>query len=151
MSGTIDDEQLVQAYVRDRSVRCPSCDYDLRDLTGSACPECGQGLSLRVALARPNWAAFICGLIGLSMSLGFSSLLLLFAAVIMVVEGPASAMPGTFPALFVGLIVSGALLAVWLARSRTLRRQSGGRRWFLAGCCCSVPILNVVAFLVIVL
>ena len=143
--------QILQAYVRERSVQCPSCDYDLRDLTSSECPECGQELCLRIALATPNWAAFIAGVIGLSMSLGFSALLLLFAVVIMMIEGSATAMPGTIPSLIIGLIVSCVLLGIWLMRSRSLRRHAAAIRWFLAGCCCTVPILNVFTFLVVVL
>ena len=143
--------QLVQAYVRERSVRCPSCDYNLRNLTASECPECGQQLCLRIALATPNWAPFIAGVIGLSMSLGFSALLLLFAVVIMTIEGSATAEAGTFPAFIVGLIASGVRLGIWLVKSRSLRRHSAVRRWFMAGCCCAALIVSVITFLVVVL
>ena len=36
-----------------RNVPCPSCDYNLRDLTGDRCPECGVALSIE-GLLRPT-------------------------------------------------------------------------------------------------
>lgn len=39
---------LVAAYLASRDAPCPGCGYNLRGLTGSACPECGKPLELRL-------------------------------------------------------------------------------------------------------
>ena len=42
----------VVAFVRGRSVPCPRCGYELRDLERAQCPECGEPLILRVGTPR---------------------------------------------------------------------------------------------------
>lgn len=34
---------------------CPRCGYDLKNLTSPKCPECGEGLSLRVGVTTPRF------------------------------------------------------------------------------------------------
>ncbi len=46
-------DELLPAYLRHRDVPCPNCSYNLRDLTGTSCPECGQRLELVVDLGSP--------------------------------------------------------------------------------------------------
>src|SRR5262245_32084681 len=70
--------ELLNRYLADRDVLCPGCGYNLRDLTRDHCPECDQGLALRVGLVESGLAGFIAGLIGLAAGAGFSGLLLLF-------------------------------------------------------------------------
>lgn len=42
----------VVAFVRGRSVPCPRCAYELKDLERAQCPECGEPLILRVGTPR---------------------------------------------------------------------------------------------------
>ena len=69
------DAQLIE-FVRDRDVACPSCDYNLRGLTQSRCPECGEQVGLTVALVDPYataWivlAVMICGSAGMGLIFG---------------------------------------------------------------------------------
>ena len=39
---------LLLEFLRRRTIRCPKCDYNLRDLTRPVCPECGEELTLTV-------------------------------------------------------------------------------------------------------
>ncbi len=45
-------EEEVVAFVRGRSVPCPRCAYELKDLERAQCPECGEPLILRVGTPR---------------------------------------------------------------------------------------------------
>lgn len=111
---------------------CPSCGYSLRALTGDRCPECNQGLVLRVGLAEPRLGAFIAGLVGVGMGLGFSGLLTAYFVYWAVVRSR-MVPPGPFlgPVL-VGAVVGAVLLAVWLKSRRALARREAGTRWILA-------------------
>ena len=60
----------LRAFLAGRDVECPGCGYNLRDLGGSRCPECGDELVLRVGLAEPRQGALIAGLIGLAAGAG---------------------------------------------------------------------------------
>jgi hypothetical protein len=66
---------ILQQYLEERDVPCPSCGYNLHALRGSECPECGERLVLRVALAEPDLGMFLAALIGLALGVGFSGLL----------------------------------------------------------------------------
>src|SRR5688572_11435830 len=46
------ETDLLLTYVRDRDVRCPRCEYNLRNLTQPVCPECREQLVLKVGLQR---------------------------------------------------------------------------------------------------
>jgi NADH:ubiquinone oxidoreductase subunit 3 (subunit A) len=52
-----DPEAEVVAYLVGRSVPCPRCAYDLRDLRSARCPECGEPLVLKIGSqkARFGW------------------------------------------------------------------------------------------------
>ncbi|MCH9058386.1 MAG: hypothetical protein IIB55_07145 [Planctomycetes bacterium] len=66
-------DALLRAYLGGHDEPCPMCEYNLRGLTGTVCPECGEALRLRVSLSEPKMAAYLCGLIGLSVGVGFTS------------------------------------------------------------------------------
>ena len=36
------EASLLQDFLRDRDVTCPRCAYNLRNLVGNRCPECGN-------------------------------------------------------------------------------------------------------------
>ncbi|HYE60546.1 MAG TPA: hypothetical protein VD997_00995 [Phycisphaerales bacterium] len=54
-----DPHAEVIAYLHNRSVPCPRCGYDLRDIQTATCPECGDELVLKIASARPHFAWLI--------------------------------------------------------------------------------------------
>ena len=141
----------LQEFLRDRSEPCPSCDYDLRGLTKSSCPECGQVLELRVALATPNFAPYITGIVAIGMSLGYSFMATGFIS--------AAILPGNlslnatwrrfYISVIATLVISTACLVVWIRLSRWLRRQRPARRWMLAVCCIALPVVDAVLLLLI--
>jgi hypothetical protein len=69
---------FLREYLVDRDVPCPACNYNLRGLQTTACPECAQPLVLRVALAEPHMGRFLAAVIGLAVGFGFQSLLLIY-------------------------------------------------------------------------
>ena len=75
------DQQLLTNYLALREDRCPSCHYNIHKLTTDTCPECGEKLKIQVALKTPKLAAFVVGLIALSISAGFP---LLFACLLII-------------------------------------------------------------------
>ncbi len=47
-----DPEAEVVAFLVSRSVPCPRCAYDLRDIQTAKCPECGEPLVLKIGSPR---------------------------------------------------------------------------------------------------
>lgn len=45
----------VIAFLKDRSVPCPRCTYDLRDNQSASCPECGEPLVLKIGSPRQRF------------------------------------------------------------------------------------------------
>ncbi|MEO0964519.1 MAG: hypothetical protein AAFY08_05315 [Planctomycetota bacterium] len=143
---TRSDRDWLLDYLADRDALCPNCHYNLRGLTGTTCPECGLGLALRVNLVEPRLAAWLVGLIGLTMSLGWSGcFLVLFVGVLLTDGGIHDAHE---PLLFfsVGTLISGGLAALWLRGRPWFRRQSSATRRALAAVCWLLPTLNVCIF-----
>ncbi len=53
--GLRDPEAEVIAFVKGRSVACPRCAYDLRDIQSATCPECGEPLVLKLGSTRARF------------------------------------------------------------------------------------------------
>jgi predicted amidophosphoribosyltransferase len=47
-------DTFLTAFLAGRDQPCPQCQYNLRDLQGTRCPECGEELALRVNIAEPR-------------------------------------------------------------------------------------------------
>ena len=138
---------LLQAFLSGRDVACPACGYNLRDLQGSRCPECGDELHLQVGLVEPRQAAAIAGLIGLAAGAGMSGLLLGYV-LIQVLLHP---MPVSIFDHFVllnagGLVVEGIAVILWLRNWRLIRRLSASRRTALVLGCWGLSLLNLLIF-----
>jgi hypothetical protein len=50
-----DPEAEVVAFLRSRSVPCPRCGYDLRDIQSARCPECAEPLVLKIGSPRAHF------------------------------------------------------------------------------------------------
>jgi hypothetical protein len=140
---------LLEQYLAARDEPCPLCGYNLRDLKGGRCPECGDALRLHVGLVEPKKAAFLTGLIGLAAGGGFSVLLLFYAtwAILVMRGGPEL---GDIAVLFFETLWTGGLIVVWVRKASALRRMQVHNRWILAILCCLVPLLNFGVFFAIV-
>lgn len=144
----VESPQLLTGYLSGRDVNCPSCQYNLRDLQGSRCPECGDLLVLQVGLAEPRQAAGIAGLIGLAAGAGLNGLLLLYLAVrIIFLHDHFYVGMGSFVALNAGgLVAEGAAMFWWLKVWRWTRRQSSTRKTLLVCGCWLLTIVNLLVF-----
>jgi hypothetical protein len=54
-----DADVLFIAFVQHRDMRCPRCDYSLRNAASAVCPECGEPLRLAVEPHRSIMTAFL--------------------------------------------------------------------------------------------
>lgn len=147
-------ERLV-GYLNGRDAPCPGCGYNLRGLKGTACPECGERLTLR-GIKHPErrsalTPAFVVGSAGLVVG---------WLVALRVVGGMFSPGPTRFRRLvdFIGLhdrderlfdgLVLGAAAAVlalasakWIDWSDELAQGGARRRWAWAGACWLGPVL----------
>src|SRR5439155_15756670 len=136
MDDPADDPALLAVYLSSRDVPCPQCGYNLRQLTGVNCPECGEALALRVQSADPKQAAPIAGLIALSAGAGLNVLLLAYAIIVVNFR----AMPLREIVKFIGVngvgaLVLGSCTFVWVRSWRRIRRLPAHNRWaWVAGC-----------------
>ncbi|QDU32355.1 hypothetical protein KS4_03870 [Poriferisphaera corsica] len=127
------DLDLLKHYLSVREEHCPSCSYNLHNLTNDSCPECGEPLKLQVALQTPKLAAFITGLIALSISAGFP---ILFAAMALIAFTANGYYPRKMLYFFSGLVLLSLLNSsftfVWCRFKATLIRRTSRFRWPVA-------------------
>jgi hypothetical protein len=129
----LDSAGHVTRFLVGRDEPCPSCSYNLRNLTTDSCPECGLRLQLKVSMSDANMGAFIAGVIGLSMGAGFFLVLsgyliwMIFAASFLVRTSLQDSLP-----VFVMLMVQVMALIWWLRHRRTVRRWPWRMRWGIA-------------------
>jgi hypothetical protein len=135
------DAAMLQEFLRDRDVACPKCEYNLRNLVGSRCPECGDALVLRVNLVEPKLAAFLTGLAGLAAGAGFYVMLLIFA--IVKERAPSNIMR----ILFGGSFVMSVCLATWVLQRHAIRRQPAGTQWVISIACWAIAVVGLIVFI----
>ena len=139
--------ELLRRFLGGREVACPGCGYNLRDLTGDRCPECGQAIVLQLQLAEPRQGALLTGLIGLSAGAGLNGLLLVYLAImVLVIDRNAGGMEAFFVINLGGLIVQGVAMLIWLRNWRRIRRLNTTVRWALAAAGWGLSLLNIIIF-----
>jgi hypothetical protein len=139
--------ELLRRFLAGRDVPCPRCEYNLRDLHGDHCPECGDGLIIRVNMAEPRLAALICGLVGLSAGAGLNGLLLVYGAAMMLFTGRGSnSWQQFFYCNGIGFTVTVLMLLLWLRNWRRIRRLPSGTQWRWAIACWLLTAGNLVYF-----
>jgi hypothetical protein len=141
------EPDLLRQFLRGRDVACPSCQYNLRDLTGERCPECGLVIALRLQLAEPTLAAMLTGLVGISAGAGLNGLLMIYWAMMVLFTRMGSPGMDRFVVInLIGLAVQGAALFLWLRLWRRIRRLPAVTRWLLAATGCLLSLVNAVLF-----
>lgn len=137
---------LLRAFLAGRDVSCPNCEYNLRDLAGDRCPECGLELALRIQLAEPRLAAFLAGLVGLSAGAGFNALIFLYWLMITGRRGWRSNFETFIVVDLISLAVMAAATYAWLRSRRRLRTMSPAARWVLVAACWALTVASLLAF-----
>jgi hypothetical protein len=66
---------LVREFLRDRTIGCPACRYNLRGAAGESCPECGAELELHLVSADIRLGWWLARVLALALPLGFSAIL----------------------------------------------------------------------------
>lgn len=138
-SASASDEEL-KGYLRDRDVECPSCRYNLRDLSSSRCPECGLGLSVYV-LCTKDWVtgslSMTAGLAGLSIG----ALISVYAMTALMVAAITAIVDGEVAGALLALLLMGlcalpmVALVQWLKRARRIVHYSPWLRVLLVALC----------------
>jgi len=119
-------------FLRGRSVACPLCGYDLRDLTGATCPECRHELHLAVDVRGLRFGWFLAAL---TPSL-FAGLAAACMAVLLLANRLTSGgEPPPVVHLLIGLGFAGGVAGLVLVGRRHAflrRRPATQRAWALA-------------------
>ena len=74
------NQQMLITFLKDRDVPCPLCQYNLRNLNRSNCPECGRPIELTVKVPDLSYASWIVMTFSMSLSAGISVLFLAIVA-----------------------------------------------------------------------
>lgn len=141
------DEEALRNFLCQRDTACPSCGYNLRDLQGQRCPECGSELQLQVGMVDMKQAAPIAGLIVLSMGGGMNGLLLIYLLITVLTKGSRGSFWWTF--FWVngtGFVVLGVAILGWLWLWRSIRRASALVRWGLVVLCAILTTIDLLVF-----
>jgi hypothetical protein len=138
-------EELLKKFLSGRDIECPRCAYNLRDLPGDRCPECGDRLALSVNTVEPRLTALITGLAGLCMGVGFNGLLL---TLMLIINGRIN--PHAAGAALSGLIIEGAALGFWLGCWKSIRAISRAAQWRWTVLCWLLIAADVVYFALMV-
>jgi hypothetical protein len=122
-----DADDLLVAFLTNRTTPCPRCRFDLRDVREPRCPECGEPIRLQVGAARPLIWWFIVAIAPGIFSGIAASILAIPMTVSLVLGLPGNIPPEIWFAESVG-VVSVLLLAAllrwrWWFIARSPRRQ----------------------------
>ena len=143
-----DEAAMLRLFLTGRDVPCPQCDYNLRDLTGTRCPECGEELALRLQLGEPRQAAPIAGLVLLSAGAGLNGLLLIYLAAELILYDRGGGGWYRFAVLNgIGFAALGLCTVVWLKLWRKVRRLDAMQRWLAVAACGLATAVDLVCFI----
>lgn len=143
-SRPISDSEVI-AFLQGRSLPCPRCNYDLRDIQTPICPECAEPLILKVGSPRVRFGYFI-----LAMAPGcFSGVAACFVAVPVLIHlwmgtwGKPRGMP--WPVIFADLFgfLSAAAVVAMYRRRHIIMHWPDKRQLAFAG---AMWLIHILAF-----
>lgn len=110
------DQKFIQEYASDRDIPCPVCDYNLRGISTSTCPECGARLEIRIGSLDLRLGIWLSALIGTALVAGFPVAGTVITT-ILTLQGESE------PGVFILLAIDAALAGIIVVLIRN-------RRWF---------------------
>ena len=140
---------MLRVFLAEHDEPCPACSYNLRGLTETTCPECGEALVLQVGMTEPRMKLFLAGLIWLAFGLGFDSIVLLWMLFESLVGVVWFDFFDVIP-LLAGLVVCGGAMAVWLWCRGWIRHRSIAVRLGLVVGCWAFSAGAAIAFFAVV-
>lgn len=114
--GVADINHLIE-FLKDRDAACPQCQYNLRNLTSSRCPECGREVQLGVTLVEPDLRPWIGIMVSVSAAAGVG----LFWCAGLIFGGPPPR--GVLAALFMQIVAIPAV-PILVAKRRAFMKWS---------------------------
>jgi DNA-directed RNA polymerase subunit RPC12/RpoP len=150
-ASEVESADLLRRFLAGRDVVCPQCGYNLRDLMGDRCPECGEKIVLRVNLAEVKQKLLIAGLVGISAGVGLNGLLLIYVCIRCMIDGWRGGFDTRFTLInLIGFVAEAGALIFWLVCWRRIRRASAVRRSLLVMICWGLTLADIVAFSVLI-
>ncbi len=144
------DTDFLKQFLAGRDLACPRCDYNLRDLEGDRCPECGDQLKLAINPVQRKQAACLTGLMILAAGAGLNGLLTMYWVAVIWRERwrPDGGFSHRFLWVNLGGLAGEALaLTVWLIEWKRICRLPGWNRWALAiGICSMITLADLITF-----
>jgi len=123
----VEEIELLLRFIHERNVHCPRCDYNLRNLSQSVCPECREELRLQVGVRRPRFGWLILTLAP-SMFSGIAAVLLAVPLTLVPILRPASKLPwGAYAMDGFGWMSVAWAIALYTQRFRFLKQQPGAQ------------------------
>jgi hypothetical protein len=128
---------LLTQFLAGRDAPCPVCRYNLRDLTGAHCPECGAPLVLAVGSHQARFGVLLLAIVPSVMML---TLALLIYAICLDAGWPPSQLWGVWTTIFLGPLEG--LAAVWLYRRRAgFMRRRRAAQWYIVAATWSAHVV----------
>ncbi|MFI4882220.1 MAG: hypothetical protein ACIAQU_06505 [Phycisphaerales bacterium JB064] len=143
-----DTGRFLREFVSGRDVPCPSCSYNLRDLTSAVCPECGEALALRLQAEHPRVSVLVLGLLPLAMAFGFFTIITLFVIGISIWHDDWPPLGYWVAAPLIGSIF-GVMTFAWVKNWTRVRRWSQRGRIAVVSACWITMAIGAVVFLLI--
>lgn len=143
------DQIDLAAFLATRDAPCPVCGYNLRSLLTDRCPECGRHLVLAVGTTEPKLGAFILGLVGWALGLGFCGIVLVWGMTLVIV-GAGGPNQNQIIMLAIGTVISGLGVWVWIRTRKPVSRLPGWARMAAAAGSVVASILIPVWFILTV-
>lgn len=125
--------ELLTEYLRNRNVPCPSCSYNLCNVTNCICPECGTELFFHIHPSRTGGEKKLAlGMFGIIAGLVLSML----AFLVGLHRGLATALPAVF--LFAAGVVQ---LSLWEKYFRRIRARRRDLLWIYVASGWAIPFI----------
>ncbi len=126
-----DTVRLVE-FLQDRDAPCPLCGYNLRNLTGDVCPECGQKLRLTVGVHHVQFGWFLATVTP-SLFSGIAAVLILILILAAKATGAGPFPPAIDALVLLGFASGVAALVLIVRRHQFIQlRPQVQRTWAMA-------------------